>query len=61
MAKLLKGNVKIDITIQVMKNLKDECERDDFERIVSQLKHPNIVEFYGLIYDQGLLLTNCAQ
>ena len=59
MAKLLTGNGKINVTIQVMKKFEDECEGDDFEIILSHLNHPNIVEFYGLI--QGLLLTNCVQ
>ena len=60
-AKLLKDNKeKIDIAIKVVKNLNDQRDRDDFEReqsIMSQMKHPNIVELYGIVYDQGLLLT----
>ena len=61
-AKLLKdNNEKIDIAIKVVKNLKDQRDRDHFEKeqsIMSLMKHPNIVKLYGLIYDQGLLLTD---
>ena len=44
-----------------MKNLKDQRDRDDFEReqsIMSQMNHPNIVKLYGIVHDQGLLLTS---
>ncbi len=46
----------------MVKNLKDEDERYDFEReqsIMSKMAHPNIVKLYGLIVDEGRLNFDC--
>ena len=57
-AKLQKGRKKIEVAIKMVKNLEDPKDKLDFEReqnIMQRMAHPNIVQLYGLISDEGVM------
>ena len=58
-AKLKRQCSTLEVVIKTLKKIDDKKEQSDFlkeQSVMSELMHPNIVRFYGLIIDDGILL-----